>query len=195
MVEPQALPYLMKEVLYEGQASQCLAMCEHLCLFLGVPQHHQRLMGDQPGLWLRIPMGHGVHDTISEPDQKFSPNFNCELVGGKKDEQLVQSCKLWLSTKRQVNVMYLLRVFRKRESLVTYANKTIAQPNNQRVKFHYSSLQTTLLLSQNYITNLHYCFAWKQPRVLMCSVHEIMCFTLWSTLYGKYRYNLRENEI
>lgn len=53
-------------------------------------------------------MGHGVHDAISEHDPKFSPNSNCDLVDGKKDEQLVRSCKLWLSTGRQVSMIYLV---------------------------------------------------------------------------------------
>lgn len=53
-------------------------------------------------------MGHGVHDAVSEHDPKFSPNSDLELVDGKKDEQLVRSCKLWLSTGRQVSMMYLV---------------------------------------------------------------------------------------
>lgn len=61
-------------------------------------------------------MGHGVHDTISEHVQKFSPNSNCELVDSKKDEQLVQPCKLWLNTRRQVTMEYLPRALRKKES-------------------------------------------------------------------------------
>lgn len=53
-------------------------------------------------------MGHGVHDAISEHGQKLSPNCNSELVDVKKDQQLVQSCKLWLNTRRQVNVVCLI---------------------------------------------------------------------------------------
>lgn len=60
-------------------------------------------------------MGHGVHDSISEHVQKFSPNSNCDLVDCKKDEQLVQSCKLRLSTRRQVNIVCLLRAAGKKE--------------------------------------------------------------------------------
>lgn len=50
-------------------------------------------------------MGHGVHDTISEHVEKFSPNSNCDLVDGAKDKQLAQSCQLRLNTRREVNIM------------------------------------------------------------------------------------------
>lgn len=60
-------------------------------------------------------MGHGFHDTISEHIQKFSSNSYCELVDSKKDEQLVQSCKLWLDTRRQVNTEGLHKAVREKE--------------------------------------------------------------------------------
>ena len=59
-------------------------------------------------------MGHDFHDTISEQVQKFSSNSNCELVDSKKDEQLVQSCKLRLSTRRQVNTEGLQKAVREK---------------------------------------------------------------------------------
>lgn len=59
-------------------------------------------------------MGHGFHDTISEHIQKFSSNSNCELVDSEKDEQLVQSCKLWLNTRRQVNAEGLQKAVREK---------------------------------------------------------------------------------
>lgn len=74
-------------------------------------------MGDQSSLRLRVPVGHGVHDSVSEHVEKFSPNSNCELAAGKKDEQLVPSCKLRCGTGRQVNGGYLLRAVRKEEAL------------------------------------------------------------------------------
>lgn len=75
-----------------------------LWLILGVPQHHRRGMGDQPSLWFRLPMGHDIHDTISEHVQKFTSNSNCELADIKKDEQLVQSCELRCGSWRQVSI-------------------------------------------------------------------------------------------
>lgn len=59
-------------------------------------------------------MGHGFHDTISEHIQKFSSNSNCELVDSEKDEQLVQSCKLRLNTRRQVNAEGLQKAVREK---------------------------------------------------------------------------------
>lgn len=77
-------------------------------------------------------MGHGVHDAISERVQKFSPNSNCELVNSEKDEQLVQSCKLWPNTGRQVNMVCLPRAVREKEPRsfqqhpAAYSNQAIA---------------------------------------------------------------------
>lgn len=93
------------------------SLCETdwpLWLLPGVPQHHWRVMGGQPSLWRRVPIRHGDADSIWEHVHKLSPNSNCKLVDGKKDEQMVQSYKLWLGSKRQVNTVYLPRAIRKK---------------------------------------------------------------------------------
>lgn len=86
-----------------------------LWLLLGVPQHHRR------GAWVisRVfdsgyPWDMVFMCTISEHIQKFSSNSYCELVDSKKDEQLVQSCKLWLDTRRQVNTEVCTRLLGRR---------------------------------------------------------------------------------
>lgn len=128
------------------------------CLWLlpGVPEHHWGVMDDKPPLWLGFPVGHGVHDSILDHVHKRSPNSHCGLTY----EQLVQSCKLWLSTRRQVNMRYPVVSAEGYEEevasvlLVANANPALTRHDWNEGKLHinlfeimYSILPTTFIVT------------------------------------------------